>query len=537
MTARLPRALQWVADPADDRAVHDYAGAGSWTPVRYGQAAARARAVASALRNRGIGTGHVVALAMRPGSDLVTALCAAMLAGAPVCVLPAVLPFHDQAEQKRRLESVLAAARPSLVIHERGQALSFPATATLDTLASEARYPPDADALTVAETALLQFTSGTTGVQRAVRITHGALDASLLGMGNALGLGPAECFISWLPANHDMGLVGMLLGSVYGQWNSYFMSPAQFIRSPLEYLRCASSRQATITALPAFALDYLSRRVNRRAAEELDLRRLRIVVGAERVLPDTLDRFEKHFAACGVGRRALCPAYGSAEATLAITMSSPADPWRTGIPAVTDDQAGTNATPVTSCGHPLPGTTVRILGEDGQSCPDGVIGEIAVMSPSAAAGVTDASGELRTGDAGFLRNGELFVLGRFGDAVKVQGRMVFAEDLEDALVQRGVPRDGATVLLGQRDRVTAVILCTTRQPGFADAARRAATELLGLEADVQVMAIAAGRVHRTSSGKPQRRRMWREFTEGALLDRDTKPARDDVDREPEGTRA
>jgi acyl-CoA synthetase (AMP-forming)/AMP-acid ligase II len=545
MTVRLPQFLRWVAEPVDDRAIHDYAGGGDWPSLPYAQAAVRARALTGALRARGIGSGQVVALAMRPGSDLITALCGAMLAGAQVCVLPVALPFHGQAESDQRLRGVLDVARPSLVIHEQGQDLALAATAvtstaatasvTLNGLVAEARDLPVPAALAVGEAALLQFTSGTTGVQRAVRITPGALDANLKGMSAALGLGPDERFISWLPANHDMGLVGMLLGSLLRQWDSYFMSPAQFIRSPQDYIRCASDRQASLTALPAFALDYLARRVSRRAATELDLLRLRVVVGAERVPPDTLRRFEERFTASGLGRSALCPAYGSAEATLAITMSSPAEPWRTGIPATAGERADADASPVTSCGRPLPGTTVRIVDEDGRSSPDGVIGEIVVRSPSLAVAVADASGELRSGDAGFLRDGELFVVGRFGDGVKVQGRMVFAEDLEAALVRQGLPHGGAVVLLGHRDRVTAVILCTTRQRDGVDLARRAATELLGLDAEVRVLAVAPARVRRTSSGKPQRRRMWREFVEGGL-GRDGTPEHD-VESDLEGTPA
>lgn len=564
MSEEWPRVLDWVLDPSDDRGIHVYDDAGNWSQTPYTKAALAARRVASAILDRGYAEGEVVAVAQRTGAEMIAALCGAMLAGATVCVLPTSLPMQREDDYAAQVGHITALAAPRLVICDADQvgpvdaALAGRGPAGLglggrctafDALTADAR-PAAGDALRVGRFPLLQFTSGSSGDQRGVRVSAAALNANHAGIKAVIQPVERDGIISWLPNHHDMGLIGLLLASLHGQYDGYFMTPQQFIREPFEYLRCISDRRVTQTAIPNFGLEYLCRRVSRRQTEELDLSSLRIMVGAERVEPEVLRRFEKKFTDAGLRAGAICPCYGSAEATLAVTISSADTPWRAVRPA-----SGSADTPeVVSCGSPIPGTRVRILDEDGAELPEGQVGEIAVAGLSIAAGhltaapadgpvptdvpapadgpvpadvsaTADSSvpgtlgsfrdGWLHTGDAGFLDAGELFVIGRLGDGMKVRGRMVFAENLEGRLVEQGLAAGACTVLLGQLDRPTAVFLFSSRDAAWDEYAARAVRELLG-DVDAYAVDVAQGRLRKTSSGKPRRRQMWREFAAGGL---------------------
>jgi acyl-CoA synthetase (AMP-forming)/AMP-acid ligase II len=178
------------------------------------------------------------------------------------------------------------------------------------------------------------------------------------------------------------------------------------------------------------------------------------------------------------------------------------------------------------CGRPLRGITVTIVDENGRPVPDGQIGEIAVTGPSVATEYVQASGgssatridgqTLHTGDAAFLEEGELFVIGRLGDGIKVRGRMVFAESLELALSERGIKERRAAVLLGIRDgRPSGVVVFENEQEGWAAIAAEVLSAALG-NADLIAINAPRGGIAVTSSGKPRRRVMWRAFLDASL---------------------
>jgi acyl-CoA synthetase (AMP-forming)/AMP-acid ligase II len=189
-----------------------------------------------------------------------------------------------------------------------------------------------------------------------------------------------------------------------------------------------------------------------------------MVVGAERIDARTLRAFHALLAPAGLRREALLPAYGLAEATLAVSGVPVDEGWTSVAPEPASlalgrgiEPGGDAAAEVVGCGRPLAGVAVSVEDEAGAALPEGHVGEVVVRGASLAAGyvggaaaslTTLADGELRTGDAGFLRDGQLFVLGRLGDGLKVRGRAVFSEDLEVALGEAGVSRQRVAVLLG-----------------------------------------------------------------------------------------
>jgi acyl-CoA synthetase (AMP-forming)/AMP-acid ligase II len=282
--------------------------------------------------------------------------------------------------------------------------------------------------------------------------------------------------------------------------------------------------------MPAFALDHIVRRVPAEALAGLDFSAWRaIIVGAERIAAGSLDRFAARLAPYGLAREALLPAYGLAEATLAVTGL----PLREGWQAVPGDATGA---PVVGCGRPLAGVQVGVVDEAGEAVPDGRTGEIVVGGRSVTAGyhtgIAGSAGSadpaapggrtVRTGDAGFLRDGQLYVLGRLGDALKIRGRLVVAEDLDAALVAGlGVAAGRvATVLGGDVRGDTAVVVLERPHADWLPAvAALLRPHLDGVP--VVTVAVPVGAVPRTTSGKPRRRELWQAYLSGRLGPRAT----------------
>ena len=522
-----PRMLSWVENPPRNSLLHFRSPKRDWIACSYQDLAASALERGRALQRRGVTCGALVGIAQQTSAEMVAALCAVMLTGATACVLPAPGPMQTESAYAAHLARIFATSLPDAVLCDAenqsvvARCLVDPGSALVSknlTLDQEDEAPPPLPG--PGRYPLAQFTSGSTGPQRGVLVTADALNANHVALAARLGLREEDALISWLPNNHDMGLVGLLMGTLFGRCSGYFMQPQQFIRHPEDYLRCISDNGVAVTALPNFALEHLRRRVPERALVSLDLASLRsVIVGAERVDPLVLQRFYDRFGPRGLRPGALSPAYGSAETTLAVSLSPPGVP-----PGVAAPQGGHGNVDVVSCGPPLDGFTVRILGDDGQFLPEGQVGEILVSGPSVVterlgsattpAHEVDSDG-LRTGDAGFLERGELFVLGRYGDGVKIRGSMVFAETLEGELVARGVSVGATVVLLGVLDTPTAVFLFADRHPERDRFAHEVGREHLGGTA-LFAIDVKPGEIRRTSSGKPRRRALWTEMTGGAF---------------------
>lgn len=524
----------WLADPPPAYGAHFATSDFNWERWSYPELAALARRFAAGLRRRGIGQGDVVLLAQRASPRFVAALFGSWAAGATAsCVLApgAVRP----ATYQEHLSHVYDTIDPVLWVAD--DEVSIPRTAprtggptrsvSFDEVIADASADEEAFAA-VPEFALLQFTSGSSGRPRGVRVSTRALGSNVAAMHEWLDVAPGTPAVSWLPVHHDMGLVGFTIGAIMGGVDLYLMQPEQFVRSPLRYLTALSQTEAKITGIPNFGLAYLLRRVRPAALAGLRFDALQgIIVGAERIDPDLLAGICALLTPHGLDPRALLPAYGAAEATLAITGLARDEPWQVReLPASVPDepdpaQPGAGADRVVGCGRPLDGVTVRIVDDEGRELPEDAVGEIEVTGDALASGYVGAVAPdvhtrftgtaLRTGDAGFLADGQLYVLGRLGDAVKVRGRMVFAEHVEGALATQGIPRQRAVALLGQHGGVaTAVVLLERAEPGWSTTASQVLRECAS-GAALLVVEAPGGAIAVTSSGKPRRRQMWREF--------------------------
>jgi acyl-CoA synthetase (AMP-forming)/AMP-acid ligase II len=539
--------VAWLTDPVAGRGVRIADPSGdSWEYRSYPDLASSARRVAAALAEDGVRPGDQVCVLMPTGFETLTAFFATWVLGATPCLISPP-SFTARDEYVASVAAILAQARPRRTV-------TSPELADLTSRAlAAAELPPlpwlwrealtEADVVAPQGLALLQFTSGSTGVSRGVRVGWDHLAANIALIQDWLEWRDGDVTASWLPLYHDMGLIGCLLTPVTSQCDLWLMRPSQFVRDPLRWLRCLGFAQHT--AVPPFALDYVTRRVRPEDLAGLDLSGWRgVIVGAEPIDPVVLDDFARLLEPVGFRRSAYRTAYGLAEATLAVTA-------HTGPDAPTAVRLGPGAllhgSPVridavhrvdgpvhgsgwlVGCGSPRPGFSVEVVDPDGNPLPPGHLGEIAVRGPSIAEGYHAGTamgstrfrdGAVLTGDAGFTHGGELFVLGRMGDSLKLHGRSVFMEDLETAVGRAtGLPKSRFAVVSVPSPGAGKVALLVESPPGeWVASARLALGAVLGDDADIVVVSGRGGLVARTTSGKPRRNRLAALVAGGSLPD-------------------
>ncbi len=463
---------------------------------------ARARRWAGALRAAGVVPGARVGV-MRPNDvDFVAGFFGVQAAGAVPVPLP--WPVNEGAPEKQleALAPVLRRARLSAMV-------TTPQAATVDWGAPCVTAPGDAEAAeTPAVTAFIQFTSGSTGDPRGAVISQRAALSCAHSMVQALGLGPADVGVSWLPFFHDMGLVGVLLTSLVGGFPVHVLRPGEFLFRPRRWLEVASAERATLLVGPNFAWELVTRRV---LPDGFDLSSVRCALnGSEPVHRTTLDGFAQHFAPAGLRPDAQLPVYGLAEATLGVSFSLPGAPRA-------DLSLDTRVVPC--AGAALPGVEVQVQDAGGAVVAEGVEGEVCVRSP----GVMDGyfhhpeatakalrGGWLHTGDLGVVQDGALYLTGREKELVIQAGRKFHPSDIERVVagLVDGTPNGVAAVSrpdakLGSE---ALLVMIELRRIGSAPDPMLIRGELLrvlGVRAD-QVEFVPAGTLPRTTSGKVKR---------------------------------
>ena len=522
------------ADP--EATAFTFRGDNGESSITYAQLDRRAQSLAAAICATGASGGRVLIL-HPPGLDYVVALFACFAAGAvAVPAYPA-----DPTRLDRTVGHLLAIARetrPALVLTvgpirslleaelgRRGETLS------LRYLSSDTSdgSPPDV-AVGVGDLALIQYTSGSTAAPRGVMLSHANLLSNSAFIQRAFGTSRDSRAVVWLPPYHDMGLVGGVLQPVFAGFPCVLMSPLTFLRRPASWLRAVSDHRATASGGPNFAYDLCVRRVRAEDTAALDLSSWEVAFnGAEPVRQSTVEAFSERFAAAGFRRESFHPCYGLAEATLMVTGGA-----RRRLPRFFEGRyAGQPAASIASCGRPDRGHLVLIVApSSGVPLPEGQVGEIWTAGPSVARGYWELPVEsretfaarlaggcrgpfLRTGDLGFLLDGELFVTGRLKDLLVVGGRNYYPTDIEHAceaaapLLRRGC---GAAFGLQHpdRERIAVVYEVSTRERGVDYQAviasiRGGVARGAGAHLDV-VALIEPGTIPKTSSGKVQRHR-------------------------------
>ncbi len=512
---------------------------GSSEMLSGGQLANISARVAHALTARGVGSDEVVIVALPFRSALAPAFIGTMASGAVPTVFPYLNVRQAASVYAQRVCALVreSEARAVITTAPLGDLLRGSVGDACHVLTSEQALNGSVDAALPArdfspdKAAYLQYTSGSTGHQKGLVISHRALMLHLAARAQILDLRPDDVLVNWLPLYHDMGLVNKLLMTLAFGLAGVILSPFHWVREPASLLCAVSEYRGTLCWMPNFAFNHCVRSIREREMEGVELASLRMVCsGGEPVRADSLSAFAERFAPFGLRADALAAGYGMAENVMSAAITPLGRPprvdWvqlhalqeeRRALPAQ-PHEAG--ATSVVSCGVPLPGTEIAIVDEEGGNLPERRVGEILVRSPYLMTGYFRRpdltaralqDGWLHSGDLGYWAGGELFVCGRIKDLIIAGGKNVFPEDIES--IANGVAGvyPGRAVAFGVMDRQLgserAVLVCEVR-PELAEAERRRIVRELRARV-VQELDIALGDVQlvprdwvsKTTSGK------------------------------------
>jgi acyl-CoA synthetase (AMP-forming)/AMP-acid ligase II len=525
----------------------------------------RAKAIASALQRLNA-RGERALLFYPTGEDFVSAFFGCMYAAVVAVPVPPPSPAR-LARALPRMQAIVHDAQARLVLttsrvcallpnlHSTAPELEGVQWLATDALPADDQewIDPGVDSTT---TAFLQYTSGSTANPKGVVVTHANILNNAAAIQQRFKTGEETICVTWLPLFHDMGLIGTLLGTMYGGGRSIFMSPEAFLQQPMRWLQTISRYRADASGGPNFAFDHCVARISAEQRATLDLSSWTLAfTGAEPVRAETLQRFTRAFEPCGFRANAFYPCYGLAESTLFVcggtrdtqpvvkTLRSDALERGTALEA---GDAAAALRRVVSCGPPAPDHAVAIVDPEshGERQP-GEVGEIWISGPSVASGYWNQPEEtdrvfqarlfdvddrvfLRTGDLGFMSDGELFVTGRLKDLIIIDGRNHYPHDIErTAEAADPVLRPGACAAFsvdaedGERLVIAAEVqrreLKRHGETGddTVRAIRRAVAESHGVDVHA-VRLLSPGSIPKTSSGKLRRLACRDAFLAGTL---------------------
>ncbi|WP_051609626.1 AMP-binding protein [Terasakiella pusilla] len=431
--------------------------------ITYAELDKRAKIIASSILTK-MPEAKRALLMHPPGVEFVAALCGCFYAGvAAVPCYPPTLKMNSRAND--RLLRMAEDAQASLGLMDTTNAAKVTAYLTnapirlMETNVLTEETTSQWPVVDASETALIQYTSGSTGVPKGVVISHANLMANLSSIQQAFDLTAQSRVVSWLPPYHDMGLIGGILSALYSGYVLIMMEPKHFLQKPIRWLWAIERYKADTSGAPSFAYDLCVEKTTSQEIEALNLSSWKLAFcGAETVRANSLRDFSTTFAPANFSKTALFATYGLAEITLMATAPGKGqgthvvsfDPALLeqgyGVPA-RDPSSGRD---LTSCGAAGEGTSLCIIDpQRNVRCEEGQIGEIWLAGPSVAQGYwgqekssqdvfqipLEGSKEkwLRTGDLGFLWKGELFVSGRQKDLLIIRGKNFFPPDLEEVV--------------------------------------------------------------------------------------------------------
>ena len=489
-----------------------------------------------------------------PHSFLISAL-GSMMAGYIVVPLPSLSGFGVPDEFLTRIQSVIKDCEPKLILTENlsiwkrhmdclklevpvGEFKELSIKAEEDLTKPETLFTSPSGC----ETAFIQYTSGSTGHPKGVVITHQNLATNLYYMGSVSKVNPKhDRLLSWLPLYHDMGLVGNLLFPLYWKIPSFVLSPLSFVTRPVSWLKALDFFKATYAVAPTFAYTISFRKIPDWELEGLDLSHWRLAfIGAEPIDADTAQGFIRRFSKYGFKSTSFYPVYGMAEATLAlafppcgretyydtISRTTLAKEGR----AISSAPSAPHSISFVSVGQILPNHGLKIRDPNSLlDLPERHVGEIIVSGDSVSPAYFNKKDlkptprtELRTGDLGYVANGELYIVDRLKDLIIISGQNFIPSDIERRLADIKGLRAGRIVAFSTPDPEGGELLQIVAEfqigawrqlETLKDQITHVLNDRFGIQPD-QIVLTTPGSLPKTSSGKVKRRKCRDLFTEG-----------------------
>lgn len=529
--------------------------------LSYQQLDGKAGAIASRLQSLGL-TGERALLLYPPGLEFIAAFFGCLYAG--VIAVPAYPPRRNQ--KLSRLQAIASDASAKIILTTASLKddieRRFAEDARLEGIQCLSSDNLDGDRASEWEEreidphslAFLQYTSGSTGTPKGVMVTHRNLMHNEKAIAQSFGHHDKTIVVGWLPTFHDMGLIGNVLQPLYLGIPSILLSPVAFLQQPICWLKAISQYKATTSGGPNFAYDLCVRKVKPEQLSELDLSSWDLAFnGAEPIRSETLEQFATKFQPCGFRKEAFYPCYGMAETTLFITGG-----YKPNLPiisslegtALAENQitVSTNtvkdARQIVGCGRTWLDDKIAIVDpETCEQCPGNRVGEIWVSGASIAQGYWNRQTEtertfnayiketgegpfLRTGDLGFLLDGELFVTGRIKDVIIIRGRNHYPQDIEGTVEQSHPalrPGCGAAFVLELKGAERLIVVQEVERSYLRklkiDEVVGNIRQAVASGHELQVYAVALikpGSIPKTSSGKIQRHACQASFVAGSL---------------------
>ena len=519
-------------------------GEGDPETLNFSEVNQRALTIAGHLRECGL-VGCNVLLLYPSSIDYVTAFLGCLYAG--VVAVPAYPPRNNR--HAGRLISIIddanvsAVLTQSMLVEKIKNQVSVEQYITTNDLDASIEPWRNNDVVT-SDIAYLQYTSGSTGSPKGAMITHKNILSNCMLYAKGVGIDKGGVHVSWLPLFHDMGLVQGILLPLWLGATAVFMPPDKFVQKPVRWLKAISKYNAVMTGGPNFSYDLCVRRIKPKERENLDLRSWRVAInGAEPVLKSTLEEFCNIYQSYGFSRATFFPGYGMAEATLYVTAGDvnskePNYAYINNVSLRADkvdfcDESDKHAKSIVACGKVYSDIVVEIVDKNAlipSAC--GTVGEIWLSGDSISPGywrkpditndtfnatLADYPGKrfLRTGDLGFLHNGELYITGRMKDVIIIRGENHYPQDIErlvEGLHPAFRPGGFGAVFIVDLKEISGLVVVQELERELIDSDSldslrsliiKAIFEVHGLH-PADILFVSPGEVSKTSSGKVQR---------------------------------
>lgn len=506
---------------------------------------------ARALLGYGLQKGDRVAMVLTLPEDFVVTFLGALVAGlVPVPMFPP-LSFGRLDAYMDSAVNILQVAGAKLLLADKSLAnvlwqvvprvKGLKDLYPLEKLDAGTSYTGPLPEISADDVAFLQFTSGSTSAPKGVKVTHGSLVANCWAIAeHGIQLTPGkDRTVSWLPLYHDMGLIGFVVTPLFKAVPTYFVPTMSFVKRPNMWMQAMHDHRGTVSFGPNFAFALAAKRATEKELSAWDLSCVRAVgCGAEPIHPAVMAEFQERLAPAGLKPRAVMPSYGMAEATLAMSFHEwgqelvvanvNADLFREKGKVEEADYDSLSLSFV-SCGKPFPEHAIRIVSGEGEVLPEGMEGEIQFSGPSVTPGywenpeATAASfvdGWLKTGDLGFMKDGNVYITGRCKDLIILNGRNHHPQTIEWSVADVEGVRKGNVVAFSKpgRDSEELVLACETKEEYPADLAeqiKKVVSDQLSLRV-AEVVLLKVGQLPKTSSGKLQRRKTREQYLAGTL---------------------